>query len=63
MSNKNIERQHHQTFEELKQIGDSNAEFWYARDLQVALDCSSWAKFKRVIANGQTNYLASEVER
>jgi hypothetical protein len=36
MSNKNIERQHHQTFEELKQIGDSNAEFWYAR---VISDC------------------------
>jgi len=54
MSNKNIERQHHQTFEELKQIGDSNTEFWYARDLQVALDYSSWDKFKRVILKAIT---------
>ncbi|MCP5514987.1 MAG: DNA damage-inducible protein D [Spirochaetales bacterium] len=49
MSNKDIERQYHQTFEELKKIGDSNAEFWYARDMQVTLDYSSWDKFKRVI--------------
>jgi DNA-damage-inducible protein D len=54
MSNKNIERQHHQTFEELKQIGDGNAEFWNARDLQVALDYSSWDKFKRVILKAIT---------
>jgi DNA-damage-inducible protein D len=54
MSNKNIERQHHQTFKELKQIGDGNAEFWYARDLQVALDYSSWDKFKRIILKAIT---------
>ena len=54
MSNKNIEIRHHQTFEELKQTGDSNAEFWYARDLQVALDYSSWDKFKRVVQKAST---------
>lgn len=49
MSNKNIEERHHKAFEELKQVTESNGEFWYARDLQVALDYSRWDKFKRVI--------------
>jgi DNA-damage-inducible protein D len=43
------EQQQHQTFEELKQTADGRQEFWYARDLQVALDYSSWDKFKQVI--------------
>ena len=49
MSNKDIEKRYHATFEELKQFTVDHAEFWYARDLQIALDYSSWDKFKRVI--------------
>ncbi|TWI63949.1 DNA-damage-inducible protein D [Desulfobotulus alkaliphilus] len=49
MSGKDIEKRHHRTFEELKQLTDSNTEFWYARDFQAALDYSSWDKFKRFI--------------
>ena len=49
MSNKDIEKRYHATFEELKQFAVDHAEFWYARDLQIALDYSSWDKFKRVI--------------
>ncbi len=49
MGNKDIEKRHHKTFEELKHLADGNAEVWYARDLQIALDYSSWGKFKRVI--------------
>jgi DNA-damage-inducible protein D len=49
MSGKEIEKVHHQTFENLKQINDDDMEFWYARDLQNVLDYSSWDKFKRVI--------------
>jgi hypothetical protein len=33
MSNKDIEKKHHQTFESLKQVNDDSAEFWFARDL------------------------------
>ena len=54
MSNKDIEKLHHKTFEELKHLADANAEFWHARDLQVALDYSSWDKFKRVILKAIT---------
>lgn len=44
-----LEKEHHQTFEKLKQSVDGRIEFWYARDLQSALNYSSWDKFKRVI--------------
>ncbi len=54
MSKKDIEKRHHTTFEELKHLTEGNAEFWYARDLQVALDYASWDKFKRVILKAIT---------
>ena len=41
-------RQHHQTFEDLKQTEDG-AEFWYARELQGVLDYSRWEKIEPVI--------------
>ena len=31
-------------------VEDEGVEFWYARDIQIALGYSSWDKFKRVIA-------------
>jgi len=49
MSEKEIKKAHHQTFESLKRMNDENMEFWFARDLQNVLDYSSWDKFKRVI--------------
>jgi DNA-damage-inducible protein D len=49
LSSREIEKRHHNTFEELKQNTEDHAEFWNARDLLVALDYSSWDKFKRVI--------------
>jgi DNA-damage-inducible protein D len=49
MSGKDIEKRHYKTFEELKHHTDGKSEFWYARDLQIVLDYSSWDKFKRLI--------------
>ncbi|MBY0545070.1 MAG: DNA damage-inducible protein D [Gammaproteobacteria bacterium] len=49
-----IIQQHHKTFEELKQLTQNNIEFWYARELQAALDYASWDKFKRVIQKAMT---------
>lgn len=46
---KEIEKKHHRTFENLKQINDAGMEFWFARDLQAVLGYSTWDKFKRVI--------------
>jgi len=49
-----IQKNQHHTFEEIKQINNESQEFWYARDLQVALDYSSWDKFKNVIQKAIT---------
>ena len=49
VNGKGVESKHYQTFEELRQQSKDKAEFWYARDLQLALDYSSWDKFKSVI--------------
>ena len=37
------------TFEEIKHMDDFNNEFWYARDLQKALEYKEWRNFKKVI--------------
>ncbi len=44
-----LEKEHYKTFEDLQQAAEGRKDFWYARDLQVALDYNSWDKFKRVI--------------
>ena len=54
MSAKEIEKLHHKTFEELKHYTDDKIEFWFARNLQIALDYSSWDKFKRVLQKAMT---------
>ena len=54
MNKKNIEKSHHKTFEKLKQINDDKVEFWFARNIQIALDYSSWDKFKRVLKKAMT---------
>lgn len=50
----NIEKQHHQNFEEIKHYSDEKNEFWYARDLQIVLEYSRWDKFKNVIEKAMT---------
>lgn len=49
MSEKDIEKQHHTTLEELRQNDESGIEFWNARDLQPVFEYGSWNKFKPVI--------------
>lgn len=51
---KNIEKKHHQNFEDIKQHSDEVNEYWYARDLQVVLEYNSWDKFKNVIKKAMT---------
>ena len=51
MKNKNrqVLKNHHKTFEDIRQKTAEGAHFWFARDLQVVLGYSSWDKFKTVI--------------
>ena len=41
-------------FESIKHINEYGQEFWYARELQYALEYASWAKFKRVLNKAKT---------
>lgn len=49
MAKNEIEKIHHQTFEQIKQSNEFGQECWSARDLQPVLEYSSWDKFKKVI--------------
>jgi len=36
-------------FESIRHINENNQEFWYARELQIALEYTEWRNFKKVI--------------
>ncbi|MEG1946355.1 MAG: winged helix-turn-helix domain-containing protein [Lachnospiraceae bacterium] len=43
-----------QTFESIKHINENGQEFWYARELQIALDYSQWRRFNETIERTKT---------
>ncbi len=49
MMSKNIEKQHHKTFEEIKQIGNDGSEFWMARQISKILEYAEFRNFLPVI--------------
>ena len=53
------------TFESIKHINEYGKEYWYARELQVALEYKRWDKFCKVIENAKiacerSNYVVSD---
>lgn len=48
------------TFEDIKHINENGVEFWYARELMIALGYSSWDKFKAVIEKAKISCKNSE---
>ena len=49
MSGKDIEKRHHLTFEQIKQLSDNGSEFWMARQLGKLLDYAEYRNFLPVI--------------
>lgn len=49
MSSDDIEKRHHQTFENTKQLGNDGSEFWMARQLGKILDYAEYRNFLPVI--------------
>ena len=47
------------TFEEIKHIDENGVEYWYARELMIALGYSSWDKFKAVIEKAKISCINS----
>jgi len=54
MSKNEIGKRRGSTFQVIKQIDKSGAEFWYARDLQQALEYTEWRNFESVIRKAIT---------
>ena len=46
---KELEKYEEATFEEIKHVDDEGNEYWYARELMIALGYSKWGNFKKVI--------------
>lgn len=44
-----IQKYSEQTFESIKHINEYGQEFWYARELQAALEYSQWRRFEKAI--------------
>ncbi len=53
MNNKEIEKRHHQTFEDIKNINSNGMEFWMARQLAKILDYAEFRNFLPVIERAQ----------
>ena len=44
-----LEKIGNKTFEKIKHIDENGVEYWYARELMIALDYTKWGNFKGVI--------------
>ena len=59
MTKKEVTAYSHQTFESIKHIDENGAEFWYARELQVALEYTEWRNFEKSIKRAKEACTAS----
>lgn len=56
---KNITNYTEEVFEKIKHIDEEGNEYWYARELMVALEYVKWQKFKEVISKAKLSCTAS----
>ena len=50
------------TFESIKHIDENGVEFWYARELQKALEYAQWRRFQESVERAKTACEASGLE-
>lgn len=48
-------------FESIKHVNEYRQEFWYARELQIALEYTKWGNFKKVIDKAKSACEGSEI--
>jgi DNA-damage-inducible protein D len=61
MTNKRIAKQHHATFEGVRQVDDDGNEYWFARDLAPLLDYQDWRNFMQVVEKARLACQKSEL--
>ena len=54
MVKKEVTAYSQKTFESIKHIDENGTEFWYARELQVALEYAQWRRFQESIERAKT---------
>ena len=59
MAKKEVTAYSQQTFESIKHIDENGAEFWYARELQVALEYTEWRNFEKSVKRAKEACTAS----
>ena len=55
MAKKEVITYSQQTFENIKHIDENGTEFWYARELQTALEYAQWRRFQESIVRAKTD--------
>lgn len=58
---KEIEKYRDNTFENIKHIDEKGVEYWFARDLQKALEYTEWRNFEKVVEKAKTSCVNSEI--
>ena len=62
MAKKEISTYSQQTFESIKHVDENGIEFWYARELQTALEYAQWRRFEKSIDRAKVACEASGIE-
>ena len=62
MDKKEIVTYSQQTFENIKHTDENGTEFWYARELQTALEYAQWRRFQESIVRAKTACEASGLD-
>ena len=50
-----------ENFESIKHVDEDGVEFWYARELMIALEYSKWGNFKNVIKKAKIACKSSNI--
>ena len=62
MVKKEVKAYSQKTFESIKHIDENGTEFWYARELQVALEYAQWRRFQDSVERAKTACEASGLD-
>ena len=62
MTKKEVTVYSQQTFESIKHIDENGAEFWLARELQIALEYAQWRRFQESVERAKTACEASGLD-
>jgi DNA-damage-inducible protein D len=62
MTKKEVTSYSQQTFESIKHIDENGAEFWLARELQIALEYAQWRRFQESVERAKTACEASGLD-